>query len=161
MDDATTPATLTIAPEPPRQDEVIALLRASDAFAEARYPPESRHLLDVTTLEKPEIRFFVARLDGQAVGCGALMRHADGTGELKRMFVSDAARGRRIGEAILKRIEDEARAQGIGLLRLETGVLNDGALALYRRCGYRDCGPFASYTGDKWTLFMEKELGRA
>jgi putative acetyltransferase len=62
-----------IAQETPGQDEVLILLRQSDAFAAALYPPESCHMVDVDALTAPTVRFFVARLGGSAVGCGALV----------------------------------------------------------------------------------------
>src|SRR4029453_4369244 len=43
------------------------------AYAQSLYPPESNFLLDVATLEAPEVTFYVARLvgAGAAVGIGA------------------------------------------------------------------------------------------
>jgi putative acetyltransferase len=49
--------------ESPRQDDVVALLRQSDAHAQALYPPESDHLVDVDALAKPNVRFFVGRCE--------------------------------------------------------------------------------------------------
>lgn len=85
---------LTIAVESPRQDGVIRLLDMSTAYAESLYPAESNHLLDLASLEKPEVTFWVARLQGEIVGCCSLVEAGDGTGEIKRMFVDPAARGR-------------------------------------------------------------------
>ncbi len=148
---------VVIAQEPPRQPEVAALLEASDALAMALYPPESNHLVDLDALANPSVRFVVARLDGRAAGCGAVRR--EGTaGELKRMFVADWARGRGVGRAVLHELEAIARADGVGVLRLETGVRNHEALALYRRAGYREIGPFGSYQPDPLSVFMEKTL---
>src|SRR5580765_6309979 len=94
--------------ESPRQDDVMRLLAALDAYLESLYPPESNHILDIDTLCAPDIRFFVARRGGEAVGCGALRIDSSGYGEVKRMFVHPAARGQKLGRAILARIEDEA-----------------------------------------------------
>jgi putative acetyltransferase len=41
---------------------------------------------------------------------------------------------------------------------LETGVSQPEAIALYRRAGFRDCPPFASYKPDPLSLFMMKKL---
>src|SRR2546426_1217449 len=78
--------------EDPRQDDVIRILSALDAYLESLYPPESNHLLDVGSLCAPNIRFFVARRGVDPVGCGALRVEA-GYGEVKRMFVAPEARG--------------------------------------------------------------------
>jgi len=150
--------TTLIAPEPPRQDAVLDLIRQSDALMASLYPAESNHMLDIASLEQPEMRFFVARRDGRVVGCGALRIGSDGQAELKRMFVNPATRGLKVGRDLLVRIEDEARGLGIRLIQLETGIHQPEAIGLYRRFGYRDRGPFGSYGPDPLSLFMEKQL---
>ena len=147
-----------IAPEPPRQDAVLDLIRQSDALMASLYPAESNHMLDIASLEQPEMRFFVARRDGRVVGCSALRIGSDGQAELKRMFVDPATRGLKVGRDLLVRIEDEARGLGIRLIQLETGIHQPEAIGLYRRFGYRDRGPFGSYGPDPLSLFMEKQL---
>ena len=147
-----------IAPEPPRQDAVLDLIRQSDALMASLYPAESNHMLDIASLERPEMRFFVARRDGRVVGCGALRIGGAGQAELKRMFVDPATRGLKVGRDLLARIEDEARGLGVRLIQLETGIHQPEAIGLYRRFGYRDCGPFGSYGPDPLSLFMEKTL---
>jgi len=147
-----------IAPEPPRQDAVLDLIRQSDALMASLYPAESNHMLDVASLEQPEMRFFVARRDGRVVGCGALRIGSYGQAELKRMFVDPATRGLKVGRDLLARIEDEARGLGVRLIQLETGIHQPEAIGLYRRFGYRECGPFGGYGPDPLSLFMEKPL---
>ena len=88
-------APVAIAAEPADQPEVHALLRQSDAYHATLYPAESNHLLDVAALSEPNVRFVVARRGGVAVGCGGLVLGADGEAELKRMFVTPEARGRK------------------------------------------------------------------
>ncbi len=148
---------LVLALESPRQDAVRRLLDALDAYQSALYPAESNHFLDVDALSAPNVRFFVARLDGEAVGCGAL-RIDEGYGELKRMYVTPAARGHRVGRRILERIEAEARAAGLDCLRLETGIHQPEALALYRSAGYVERAAFGAYAPDPLSVFMEKIL---
>ncbi|MFE0755571.1 GNAT family N-acetyltransferase [Inquilinus sp. NPDC058860] len=147
-----------IAPEPPRQDAVLDLIRQSDALMASLYPAESNHMLDIESLEQPEVRFFVARREGRVVGCGALTVGTGGRAELKRMFVDPATRGLKVGRDLLARIEDEARALGVRLIQLETGIHQPEAIGLYRRFGYRDRGPFGGYGPDPLSLFMEKAL---
>ncbi len=136
----------------------MRLLAVLDAYLEALYPPESNHILDIETLCAPNIRFFVARRRGEAVGCGALRIDPGGYGEVKRMFVHPEARGRKLGRAILVRIEEQASREGIALVRLETGIHQAEALALYRRAGYAERGPFGEYTFDPLSHFMEKSI---
>ena len=124
------------------------------------YPPSSNHFLDLDELARPEIRFFVARRSGAPLACGAL-RIGTGYGEVKRMYVAPGARGQGLGRAILARVEDEAVREGLALMRLETGIHQAEAIALYRASGYVDCGPFGEYRPDPLSRFMEKRLPQA
>ena len=98
--------------ENPDQAEVHALLAASDAYMASLYPAESNHMVDVNTLKQPHVTFLVARAEGRAVGCGAVVQSTDGWAEIKRMFVSPAARGRQVGRKLLERLEVVAREKG-------------------------------------------------
>lgn len=149
---------LTIQLESPRQPDVLRLLAALDAYHVERYPAESNHLLDVETLTGPDIRFFVARLGAEAVACGALRICPQGYGEVKRMYVSPPARGRQLGRRMLTCLEAQARAEGLSLLRLETGIHQPEALGLYRSAGFVERGPFGAYGPDPLSVFMEKQL---
>jgi putative acetyltransferase len=149
---------LKIAPETPRQADILALLHQSDAYMASLYPAESNHMLDVESLCAPGVHFLVARWQGRIVGCAALMCGAAGTGEIKRMFVDPSMRGKGAGRGLLERIEAIAKQEAIHLLQLETGGKQPEALELYRRFGYVECGPFGRYQPDPHSLFMEKRL---
>jgi putative acetyltransferase len=149
---------ITLRIESPRQADVLRLIEALDVYQRGLYPPESNHFLDVEALAAPGIRFFVARRDGRALGCGALRIDPAGYGELKRMFVSPEARGLKLGRRLLDRIEEEARRAGLGCLRLETGIHQPEALGLYRTAGYVERDAFGEYSSDPLSVFMEKRL---
>ena len=149
---------LTIEPESPRQDDVVTLLDQSDAYAQALYAPESNHLVSIDALAAPNVRFLVARTDGRAIGCAALVLGEAGYGEIKRMFVDESARSTGIGAALLQALEDTARKEGVRVLQLETGNVSHPALALYRRHFYAERGPFGSYKPDPYSVFMEKRI---
>lgn len=150
---------LTIKEETPLQETVIALLHKSDAYMAQLYPAESNHLLDPQSLAADHIRFFVARWNGDAVGCAALVIGERGHGELKRMFVDSIARGKGVGRTLLAHIEEAALRHDVHVLQLETGGEQPEALGLYRAAGFVDRGPFGSYQPDPLSLFMEKRLG--
>jgi putative acetyltransferase len=149
---------LEITIENPRQPDILALLAASDAYMATLYPAESNHLLDAAALQRPEVTFVVARTDGQAVGCGAVVISGGSWAEIKRMFVSPAARGQRLGRRLLQKLETIAINKGITLLRLETGIKQHEALSLYRSAGFAETGPFGPYSPDPLSVFMEKAL---
>lgn len=150
--------TVVIAIEPPRQAEVMRLLELSDAYAASLYPAESNHMVDVATLEKPVVSFFVARREGTVLGCGALVAAEDGTGEIKRMFVAEAARGLKLGKRLIEAILERAGELSLSVVRLETGIHQPQAIGLYRAYGFTEIGPFADYRSDPLSIFMEKRL---
>jgi len=86
----------------------------------------------------PRGAFFVARLDGGAVGCGGFMALDAETAEIKRVWTSPAARGLGVARAVLGAIEAEARARGFRRLRLDTNRALVEAQAMYLRAGYRE-----------------------
>jgi putative acetyltransferase len=103
--------------------------------------------------------FVVARDETGAVfGCGALRLMEPGAAEIKRMFTRPEARGRGVGRAVLARLEDEARARGIGLLRLETGTLQPDAHRLYEAAGYRQIPCFGEYAGEPLSRCYERRI---
>lgn len=154
----------TIRPGDPAEHGATALLRASHALMQSLFPAEDNHYLEISELQAPHIHFFVARNgeedEDETLGCVALALK-DGYAEVKSMFVSPNARGRGVGQALLKRIEVEARAQGQPLIKLETGDALHAAHRLYRAAGFTDCGPFGTYTANASSLFMEKRLDPA
>lgn len=148
---------IAIAVETPDTAEARALLQASEDAMNALYPAEANYMLDVAGLMAPEITFLVARVDGEAVGCCALARR-DGWAEIKRLFVAPQARGRGLSRRLMERLEATALADGIAVMRLETGDRQPEALGLYRSMGYRERGAFADYPEVPPSLFFEKRL---
>ncbi|MBV9859912.1 MAG: GNAT family N-acetyltransferase [Alphaproteobacteria bacterium] len=126
------------------------------------YEPQQRHSLSVDQVFQPNIRFFVAQVDGEPAGCGGVGFY-DGYAEVKRMYARPAVRRRGIAKAVLARLEEEARQAGHTLLRLETGIHQSDAVAFYERHGFRQCLAFGPYTGMSeaqigTSLFYEKRL---
>jgi putative acetyltransferase len=141
----------------PNRPEAVALIRELDDHLKALYPIESTHLLDIETLMQPNIRFILAFVGDEAVGCGAVRLHDD-YAEVKRMYVRDSVRGSGVGYHLLSKVEAVARAEGFMTLRLETGVHQGAALKLYERAGFRRRPPFGEYTDDPLSLCYEKIL---
>jgi putative acetyltransferase len=149
---------VVIAREDPRQPEVQRLIGELDVMFEALYPAESNHLLDIETLAGEDTRFFVVRLKGKALGCGALWLRRQ-YGEVKRVYVRPEARGHKIGQLIMRRLEEEARVLALPLLRLETGIHQPEALSLFAAAGFARCGAFGDYPADDAnSVFMEKRI---
>jgi putative acetyltransferase len=151
-------AGLAIVPGDVTDPAVQALVAALDRYLAALYPAESNHGLSLDALLASDIRFVVGSLDGAPVGCGAL-RLATGFAEIKRMYVRPDNRGNGVGRRLLAHLEELAAETGRTHVRLETGISQPEAIALYERAGYRRIPPFAPYVADPLSLFMEKVLG--
>jgi len=142
----------------PRSEEVAGLVRALDGYLNERCGPLHNHGASVERLAADDIRVFVARRAGRAVGCAALQVEADGCGEVKRMYVDPAARSLGLGRALLVQVEACARAAGVRLLRLETNQKLAEAQALYRSMGFTACAAFGPYVAEPINLYFEKRL---
>jgi GNAT superfamily N-acetyltransferase len=106
----------------------------------------------------PRSVFLVGRLGGRPVACGAVRPLEGDVGEVKRMYVEPAARGRGLSRRLLAALEDAARGMGYVALRLETAHRQPGAIRLYESAGYRRIEPFGVYAGSQRSVCFEKWL---
>jgi len=74
--------------------------------------------------------FFVAEEDGIIMGFGVLNPES---GEVEAVYVSPAAGRRGIGLELLRKLEERARALGLGMLSLNASL---NAVPFYKRAGY-------------------------
>jgi putative acetyltransferase len=100
--------------------------------------------------------YYVAFEDEVPVGCAGLRRRDAEHGEIKRMYVDPAVRGTGVAVALLRRVEDDARAFGWTRLVLETGERQPEAMRFYEREGYRSIPPFGYYVGSSISRCYEK-----
>lgn len=104
--------------------------------------------------------FVIGYDDGVAVACGGLRALDDVPGEtygeVKRMYVAPAARGRGLSKLVLRDLERRARDLGWSRLVLETGELQPEAMSLYAREGYAEIPPFGYYVGNPQSRCYEK-----
>jgi GNAT superfamily N-acetyltransferase len=161
--DAEVTAELTVAEESARTPEAAAMIEALSAELGALYGDDGTAYFTPADVEQPGGLFVVARLGGEAVGCGALRPWEHSTegewvGEVKRMYVAPGLRGRGIGRRVLAVIEARAAALGYTRLSLETGWRQPDAMALYERAGWRMCPCVGRYAGDPESVCYEKGL---
>ena len=100
-------------------------------------------------------RVFMALQDGQAVGCAALLKMADGGYEVAKMTVSETLRGSGLGRLLMQRCIDVGAELGATRLYLETNSSLGPALGLYRAMGFRDLAP-AETAYARADVFMER-----
>ena len=90
----------------------------------------------------PRGTFLLLRLNGEPVGCGGLKPISKEAAYLKRMWIAPRARGLGLARRLLSALEDEARAMGYSIVRLETNKSLIEAQQLYRSAGYVEVAPF-------------------
>ena len=139
-------AAVEIAFEPPSASDARLCLERyfrelADRFEAGYDPAEDKSATD-EDLTPPAGSFVVARLKGEPVGCGALKRIDQTTGEIKRVWTAPAARGLGVARRILQKLEGKARAMELTTLRLDTNKALKEAHAFYRKQGFRDVERF-------------------
>jgi GNAT superfamily N-acetyltransferase len=147
-----------IARERPDSADAIVLINELEAHLDPLYPAKSRHGYSVEKLIAQDVAFFVLRENDAPAGCGGIQLFGSAYGELKRMYVRPRFRGLGFGKLLLDHLTDYARMQGVGLLRLETGIHQSAAIRLYEQMGFQRIGRFGDYVEDPLSLFYEKRI---
>jgi GNAT superfamily N-acetyltransferase len=93
----------------------------------------------------PSGKAFLARHDGEVVGCGAYKWRSDEFCEMKRLFVPDRFRGLGLGRKLCAALIDSAKKDGFTLMRLDTAGPMSEAVALYEAIGFKRCAPYNEY----------------
>jgi GNAT superfamily N-acetyltransferase len=106
----------------------------------------------------PGSAWLVIYEDGEAVACAGLRPLDEDTGEIKRMFVAEAARGRGHARRLLAELEEIARDAGIRRIRLLTTEVLTEARALYTAEGYEVVDAFPMTNPDRTDYWLEKTL---
>lgn len=149
---------VTLAPADPRDPDAEALVSELIAFLDPLYPEDAEEDPAPWTMDDVD-PFLVARVAGEAAGCGGLVPTAEPDAlEIVRMYVRPGHRGRRVADRILAELEARARAQGVGVLLLRCGPRQPQALRLYERNGYVSRPVFAHHREHPTNLFYEKRL---
>lgn len=149
---------VVIMSERPDGGAAAALILELEAILEPLYPVQSRHGYSVEKLLAQGVTFFVLRDDGVPAGCGGIQLFGTEYGELKRMYVRPQFRSRGFGKLLIDHLAEYARARGIDLLRLETGIHQRSAIGLYERVGFQRIPPFGNYFDDPNSLCYEKRI---
>ena len=152
------PMSVVITPERPDSADAVALIAELDAHLNPLYPPEGRHGFSIAKLIAQSVAFFVVRANDTPAGCGGIQLLGTEYGELKRMYVRPAFRGLGYGKLLLDHLSDYARAHGVGVLRLETGIHQAAAIRLYERSGFQRIPPFGDYVEAPLSLCYEKRI---
>lgn len=93
----------------------------------------------------PEGRLLLARVEGRPAGTIGLRPLNGRACEGKRLYVRPEFRSKRIGQALLTVLIEEARAIGYREIYGDTLPSMGSALALYRKFGFSEVGPYSSH----------------
>lgn len=156
----TASAPIEIASEPADSEDarrcVDAYFHELDRRLELGFDPAGGGYSDSPPQDEGKGCFLIARLEGRAVGCGALRALDARTGEIKRMWIAPEARGRGLARQLLEALEAQARSLGLARVRLDTNRALTEAQALYRKAGYREID---RYNDNAYAdFFFEKKL---
>jgi DNA-binding MarR family transcriptional regulator/predicted GNAT family N-acyltransferase len=133
-----------------------AYFRELEARFESGFDAATDHSARAEDMTPPSGLFVIARLGGEAIGCGGFKRVDKATGEIKRVWTAPSARGLGVARRVLRALEAAARESGLKTLRLSTNRALIEAQALYRRQGYREIARFSDNPyADHW---FEKRL---
>lgn len=132
---------VTITLEDPTSPTARQLMAALTRELEGRYDPtvtvDVTRMPELHNVSRDDVQFVIAWLDNKPVGCGAIRPIDDKATEVKRMYVIPEARGHGIAQQILAQLELLAVADGFSVTRLETGIRQPEAVALYEKAGYQ------------------------
>lgn len=111
---------------------------------------------DLAQMKHPHGTFVVARLGDMPVGCVGIKGNGGAIAEVKRMWITPAARGLGLARRLMTTAEDAARSLGITTLRLDTNSTLFEAVGLYQDMGWTEIERF---NDDPYPdLFFEKQL---
>lgn len=106
----------------------------------------------------PAARHLVVVIEGHAVACGGLRALDVDAAEIKRLYVKPVNRGYGVARRLLAALEDLAVSRGHTVVRLETGVHQPEAIALFTSSGYRPIGHYGQYVRNEYSRCFEKTL---
>ena len=138
--------------------EVNDLLTKHFIELRAASPEGSTHVLNITGLKDPSIKFWSLWVDDKLLGCGALKNLEKEHGEFKSIRIHDNFRTKGNGIKVINHLIEEAKKLGIKRLSIETGAgkFFESARKLFKRCNFEPCKPFAHYKKDINSIYLTK-----
>ena len=124
----------------------------------AASPEGSAHVLDITGLKVPSIKFWSLWEDDRLMGCGALKFLDNEHGEFKSIRIHDNFRNKGNSVSVINHLINEAKKLNIKKLSIETGAGDffKPARKLFIRSGFKTCEPFAHYKEDINSVYFTK-----
>ncbi|MDA9599895.1 GNAT family N-acetyltransferase [Candidatus Pelagibacter sp.] len=140
--------------------EVHELLTKHFIELRAASPEGSAHVLDITGLKVPSIKFWSLWQNDKLMGCGALKFLDKSHGEFKSIRIHDNFKRKGNGISVINHLINEAKKLDILRLSIETGAGDFfmPARKLFKNSGFETCEPFAHYKVDINSVYLTKIL---
>lgn len=138
-------------------DDFRRMTMALDAELRFRYGA-AQDAYDGHNAIEPVRTALVGYVGGEPVACGCFRAVGEGCVEMKRMFVAPAHRGRGLGGAVLRALEEWAAELGYARAVLETGKGQPEAIGLYCKMGYARTENYGPYAGLENSVCMARDL---
>lgn len=101
---------------------------------------------------------FVVAADGSECLGFAEMRCVAGEAQIYNIAVAPEARGRGVGESLLRHLIEKAEARGCDTVNLEVRAGNDAAMGLYKKLGFEEVGRRKKYYNGEDAILMDLDL---
>ena len=105
----------------------------------------------------PDGRLYLLKRDGKSAGCIALRKLDNERCEMKRLYVRPEYRGEKLGELLVRKIIDDARAIGYKHMMLDTLPFLESAIRMYKKLGFYETDCYNDSPMDT-TIFMRLDL---
>jgi len=140
--------------------QTLALLELHLRGMYAATPPEAVFALDLSGLQDPAVTLWGAWDSDRLAAIGALKMLGDDEAEVKSMRTHPDFLRQGAAATLLDHVIATARTRGVRRLSLETGrgPAFEPALAMYRRRGFADGGPFSDYVPNDFSQFLHLAL---
>ena len=124
---------------------------------EGGFDPGPGATINLAAYNAPHGCFLVADCDALPLGCVGLAGNGTTLAEVKRLWITPAARGLGLASRLMQAVETRAVALGITRLRLDTNRSLTHAIAMYRAKGWTEIARYNDNAyADHW---FEKALG--
>ena len=134
------------------------LIQELDLELNGLYPSSSVHGLHPEDADPKRLFFYIARQNGDVLGCGGFRILETDLVEIKRMYVRQDFRRLGIANMILEFLEETVRDMKFPVIRLETGFRQIAANTLYEKNGYYSIECYGEYADDPHSRCYEKVL---
>lgn len=124
-------------------------------FKIQNYDDELKHLEKKYGL--PYGRLYAAYYDGELAGCVGLRKIDNDNCEMKRLYVKPCFRHKHIGNALIKKIIDDAMEIGYKYILLDTVPFLKSAIHLYKRYGFYEIERYNDSPMET-SIYMKKDL---